>query len=182
MAKVKTGPKTKRKGGGIPAKAAAVEGLMAQLASANAVLVTEYRGLTVHELQGLRRRLRPKGIEYHVVKNSLFNRATERSGKAALASLVAGPTAVALGPLDEAELAKGVFDETRTLKTLRIVGAFVGGRALSAGAVAELAKLPPRAQLRGVIEGSLQAPLANLVGLMSGAHGQLIRVLTARSA
>ena len=182
MAKVKTGPRTKRKGGGIPAKAAKVEGLVAQLASANAVLVTAYRGLTVRELQALRRRLRPKGVEYHVVKNSLFGRAAERAGKSGLAPLLAGPTAVALGSLDEVELAKGVAEEARTLKALRIIGAFVSGRALSAETVAELAKLPPRAQLQGVIVGSLQAPLASVVGLMSAAHGQLIRVLMARSA
>ena len=59
MAKVKTGPKTKRKGGGIPAKAKAVEGLQAQLEASKAIIVTEYRGLTVAELQDLRRKLRP---------------------------------------------------------------------------------------------------------------------------
>jgi len=182
VAKVKTGPRTKRKGGGIPAKAAQVEGLMAQLATADAVLVTDYRGLTVRDLQTLRRRLRPKGVEYHVVKNSLFGRAAERSGKGALATLLAGPTAVALGPLDEVELAKGVVEETRTLKTLRVLGAFIAGRALSAEAVAELARLPPRAQLQGMIVGTLQSPLGSLVGVLTGAHGQLIRVLMAKGS
>lgn len=182
MAKLKTGPRTKRKGGGIPAKAAQVDGLVAQLASANAVLVTNYRGLTVHQLQELRRRLRPKGVEYHVVKNSLFARAAERSGKAGLATLLAGPTAVALGPLDEVDLARGVVEETRTLRALRILGAFVAGRALSGEAVAELAKLPPRAQLQAMIVGTLQSPLGTLVSVLVGAHGQLIRVLMAKGS
>lgn len=110
MAKVKTGPKTKRKGGGIPAKAKAVAGLQGQLENATAIIVTEYRGLTVAELQDLRRKLRPKGVEYHVVKNSLFQRAAEGSGRGAIRSLLTGPTAVALGTSDEVDLAKGLIE------------------------------------------------------------------------
>src|SRR5258708_14184024 len=97
MAKVKTGPKTKRKGGGVPAKAKAVEGLRSELERSTAVIVTEYRGLTVAELQDLRRKLRPKGVEYHVAKNRLLGPAAECSGRGAILSLLTAPTAVALG-------------------------------------------------------------------------------------
>src|SRR5260221_13002846 len=123
MAKVKTGPKTKRKGGGIPAKAKAVEGLQAQLEASKAIIVTEYRGLKVAELQDLRRRLRPKGVEYHVVKNSLFGRAATKSGSSGIETLLAGPTAVALGNIDEVEVAKSIVDELRGLTALKNVGA-----------------------------------------------------------
>src|SRR5436190_554441 len=157
MAKVKTGPKTKRKGGGIPAKAKAVEGLQSQLERSTAIIVTEYRGLTVAELQDLRRKLRPKGVEYHVVKNSLFNRAAEGSGRGALRSMLSGPTAVALGTGDEVELAKGLMDETKTFKTLRIVGGFLSGRAMSAEDVAALAKLHSKLTLQATLVCSLQA-------------------------
>src|SRR5258708_12019930 len=98
MAKVKTGPKTKRKGGGVPAKAKAVEGLRSELERSTAVIVTEYRGLTVAELQDLRRKLRPKGVEYHVVKNSLFGRAAEGTGPGPTPSLPTPPTPVPLRP------------------------------------------------------------------------------------
>src|SRR5712692_8380096 len=108
MAKVKTGPKVKRKGGGVPAKAKKVDDLAAQLSGANALIVTDYRGLKVGDLQALRRRLRPKGVEYHVVKNSVLTRAATASGKAGIASLLTGPSAVALSALDEVELAKGL--------------------------------------------------------------------------
>src|SRR5258708_4808893 len=165
MAKVKTGPKTKRKGGGIPAKAKAVEGLQALLEQSKAIIVTEYRGLTVAELQDLRRKLRPKGVEYHVVKNSLFNRAADGSGRGALRSLLSGPTAVALGTGDEVELAKRLMDETKTFKTLRIVGGFLSGRAMSAEDVAALAKLPSELQLPATLLGRPQAPLAPTVGV-----------------
>jgi large subunit ribosomal protein L10 len=181
MAKVKTGPKTKRKGGGVPAKAKAVESLQSQLEKSTAIIVTEYRGLTVSELQGLRRKLRPKGVEYHVVKNSLFSRAAEGSGRGALRSLLSGPTAVALGTSDEVDLAKGLIDETRTFKTLRIVGGFLGGRVMSAEDVAALAKLPSKLQLQAMLVGSLTAPLAQTVAVLQAPLAQLIRILNAKS-
>jgi len=181
MAKVKTGPKTKRKGGGVPAKAKAVEGLQARLEGANAIIVTEYRGLTVAELQGLRRKLRPKGVEYHVVKNSLFGRAADGSGRRGLRSLLSGPTAVALGTGDEVELAKGLIDETKTFKALRIVGGFLSGRAMNAADVAALAKLPSKLHLQATLVGSLQAPLSQTVAVLQAPLVQLIRVLNAKA-
>jgi large subunit ribosomal protein L10 len=181
MAKVKTGPKTKRKGGGIPAKAKAVEGLQSQLERSTAVIVTEYRGLTVSELQDLRRRLRPKGVEYHVVKNSLFGRAAEASGRGVLRSLLTGPTAVALGTSDEVELAKAFIDDTKAFKTLKIVGGFFAGRAISADDVQSLAKLPSKLQLQAILVGSLQAPLSQTVAVLQAPLAQLIRILNAKS-
>jgi large subunit ribosomal protein L10 len=181
MAKIKTGPKVKRKGGGVPAKSRAVDALAEQLRGSTAVIVTDYRGLRVGEMQGLRRRLRPKGVEYHVVKNSLFTRAAGKTERAGLASLLAGPTAVALGNIDEVELAKSMVDEARVLKSLRIIGAFVSGQTMSLEDVQTLARLPSRAYLQGQIVGTLQAPLAQLTGLFQAPFQNLIRVLTARA-
>src|SRR5438045_8783787 len=96
MAKTKTGPKVKRKGGGVPAKSRAVDELAEQLSGATAVIVTEYRGLKVGELQDLRRRLRPKGVEYHGVKHSLRTRAAAKTQREGLAKLPVGRTAAAL--------------------------------------------------------------------------------------
>lgn len=181
MAKVKTGPKVKRKGGGVPAKAKQVEALSAQITASKAVVLTQYRGMTVQDLQDLRRRLRPKGVEYHVVKNSLFKRAAEQSGRA-MTQLLTGPNAVALGDVDEVELAKSVVSEMRTLRSLKIVGAWVGGQVMKAEDVTALAALPPRIQLQATFVGTLQAPLASVVGTITAAQSQLVRVLQARSA
>jgi len=181
MAKVKTGPKVKRKGGGVPAKSRAVDALAEQLRGATAVIVTDYRGLRVGELQDLRKRLRPKRVEYHVVKNSLFTRAAAKTERAGLASLLAGPTAVALGSIDEVELAKSMVDEARVLKSLRILGAYIGGQTMSADDIQVLARLPSRAYLQGQLVGSLQAPLAQLTGLFQAPFQNLVHVLTARA-
>ncbi len=182
MAKIKTGPKVKRKGGGIPAKSRAVDSLAEQLSASTAVIVTEYRGLKVTELQDLRKRLRPKGVEYHVVKNSLLTRAASKTQRDALAKLLSGPTAIALSKGDEVELAKGIVDELRGLKALKVVGAVVGGQAMSAEDVTALARLPGRPYLQAQIVGSLQAPLGQLTGLLHAPFQNLIHVLTARSA
>jgi large subunit ribosomal protein L10 len=182
MAKIKTGPKVKRKGGGVAAKAKKVEGLAGELDGTVSLVVTEYRGLKVGELQELRRRLRPRGIEYHVVKNSLFARAAEQSGKGELRSILAGPTAVAIAAGDEVELAKSLVDEARVLKALKILGALIGGRAMSAEDVTSLARLPGRLQLQATLVGTIQAPLAQVVGAITGAQANLVRVLQARGS
>ena len=181
MAKIKTGPKVKRKGGGVPGKSRAVDALAEQLRGSTAVIVTDYRGLKVGELQDLRKRLRPKGVEYHVVKNSLFTRAAEKTDRRGLESLLTGPTAVALGKIDEVELAKGMVDEARVLKSLRILGAYIGGHTMSVEDVQTLARLPSRAHLQAQIVGSLQAPLAQLTGLFQAPAQNLIYVLSARA-
>ncbi len=180
MAKTKSGPKTKRKGGGVAAKAQAVTALEADIASASTIIVTQYRGLTVQELQDLRRKLRPRGVEYHVVKNSLFGRAADGSKKIGLRALLTGPTAVALGSGDEVDLAKGLVEETRAYKAFKIVGAYVGGRAISGEDVQSLAKLPAKIQLQATLVGSLQAPLAQAVATLQAPLSTLIRVLEAR--
>ena len=182
MAKIKTGPKVKRKGGGVPAKSRAVDALAVQLGASTALIVTEYRGLKVGELQDLRKRLRPRGVEYHVVKNSLLSRAASKTQRDGLAKLLSGPTAIAMSSGDEVELAKGITDEAKTLKALKIVGGLLGGQSVTPDEIQSLAKLPGRAYLQGQIVGSLQAPLGQLTGLLHAPFQNLIHVLTARSA
>lgn len=181
MAKVKLGPRVKRKGGGQQGKAVKVDGLAAQLAASRAVIVTEYRGLGVKELQEFRRKLKPRGVEYHVIKNSLFARAAEKTGRGAMRSLLSGPTAVALGAIDEVELAKGLVEEMRPYKALKILGGFVGGETLGADDIQALAKLPPRLQLQAEIVGSLQAPLSQLIRVLGAPFSTLVHVMTARA-
>jgi large subunit ribosomal protein L10 len=182
MAKIKTGPKVKRKGGGVPAKSRAVDALAEQLSASTALIVTDYRGLKVTELQDLRKRLRPRGVEYHVVKNSLLSRAASKTQREGLSKLLSGPTAIAFSKGDEVELAKGITDELRTLKALKVLGGVLSGQTVSADDIQSLARLPGRAYLQGQIVGSIQAPLGQLTGLLHAPFQNLIHVLTARSA
>lgn len=184
MAKLKTGPKVKRKGGGVAAKAEKVNELGEQIAGASAVLVTEYRGLTVKDLQELRRKLRARGLEYHVVKNKLFSRAAQAAGRSAIAPLLVGPTAIAVpakdGKADEVEIAKTLVEEMRTYKALKLMGALIRDRAYGAEDVTALARLPGRAQLQGQLVGTLQAPLGQLTNTLRAPFATLIHVFTAR--
>jgi large subunit ribosomal protein L10 len=181
MARLKTGPKGRRRRGGIAAKAAAVDQL-GQLASAPALVITDYRGLRVQDLQDLRRRLQPKGVEFRVVKNSLFARAAEQNGRGGIRALLSGPTAVAVGTGDEVELARGIVDELRTVRALKVVGALIGDRAIGADDVQTLARLPGRPQLQGTLIGTLQSPLSSIAGTLQAPLGALIRVLAARAS
>jgi large subunit ribosomal protein L10 len=185
VAKVKTGPKVKRKGGGVAAKGQKVAELAQHLA-ASAIVVTEYRGLTVQELQDLRRKLRTRGVEYHVVKNTLFGRAATDAGRAAIKPLLTGPAAIAVPAkghtVDEVEVAKTLVDEMRTFKALRLMGALVGERAFGPDDVTALSRLPGRAQLQAALVGTLQSPMATLTGTLRAPLSQLIHVLTARGA
>ena len=182
MAKIKTGPKVKRKGGGVPAKSRAVDALASQLSGSTALIVTEYRGLKVMEFQGLRKRLRDRKVEYHVVKNSLLSRAATKTQREGLRSFLSGPTAVALSNGDEVELAKGLMDETKALKALRILGGLLGGQTVTAEEITALSRLPGRQYLQGEIVGSLQAPLAQMVGLINAPFQTLVHVFSARGS
>ena len=186
MAKVKTGPKVRRKGGGVAAKREKVGELAEHLTGSSAIVVTEYRGLTVGELQDLRRKLRAKGVEYHVVKNTLFGRAATEAGRQAINPLLTGPTAIAIAAqgqkIDEVDMARSVVDELRAFKALKLMGALVGERAFGPEDVTALSRLPGRPQLQAMFIGTLQAPLGNLTGTLSAPFSQLIHVLTARGA
>lgn len=187
MAKIKTGPKVKRKGGGVTAKAAKVGEIATLMQRSPTIVVTEYRGLTVREIQDLRRKLRPRGIDYHVVKNTLFARAADEAGRGGMRSLLSGPTAVAVASegdtrADEVEIARSLVDEMKTFKALKIVGALLDATVYSPEQVQSLAKLPTRPQLQATLVGTIQAPLGNVVGMLTAAQSQLIRVLQAKSA
>jgi large subunit ribosomal protein L10 len=79
-------------------------------------------------------------------------------------------------------MARSVVDEMKTFKALKIVGALLGPKRFSAEDVQSLAKLPSRPQLQATFVGTLQAPLANVVGMLTAAQSQLIRVFQAKSA
>ncbi|TMB75598.1 MAG: 50S ribosomal protein L10 [Chloroflexi bacterium] len=138
--------------------------------------------LKVMEFQGLRKRLRDRHVEYHVVKNSLLSRAATKTQREGLRSFLSGPTAVALSSGDEVELAKGLMDETKTLKALRVLGGLLGGQTVSAAEITALSKLPGKPQLQAEIVGSLQAPLAQMVGLINAPFQAIVHVFSARGS
>ena len=147
-------------------KVAVVEEVTAKLLSADAVIVTEYRGMKVSQLAGLRRQLRDNGGEYKVYKNTLARFAAQNAGVAELAELMIGPTALAFVSGDAAAVAKVLRDAARTNPMLIIKGGTMSGSTLSAKDVESLADLPSREVLLARFAGALQAPLVKTAGLL----------------
>jgi len=148
-----------------PEKVAVVEEIRAKLADADATVLTEYRGLTVHEIAALRSALRPTGTEYKVFKNTLARRAVEEAGVAGVTDLLEGPVALAFVKGDAAAAAKALREFAKTNPTLVVKGGLLGDRFVGPADIEALADLPPREVLLAQIAGAFQAPLVKAAGL-----------------
>jgi large subunit ribosomal protein L10 len=149
------------------AKRAMVAELTELLGSSQTTIVTDYRGLTVAEIGLVRRNLREQGVTYRVVKNRLAKIAAKDAGSAELSELFEGPTAIALGPLEEAALAKALLDAVRPYRTVEIRGALLRGQRIDAASVTRLASLPSREVLLAQLAGAIAAPLSSMAGLLT---------------
>ena len=146
------------------AKRETIDDLRAELDASRAMIVSEYRGLTVKEISEIRRALRKQDVTYRVVKNRLMRIAAEDSVGEALSPLLIGPTAIAFGT-DEAGTAKAVIDATRPYKIVKITGGVLGSRAIDASSVGRLAALPSREVLLAEALGAIVAPMSTVAGL-----------------
>jgi large subunit ribosomal protein L10 len=161
-------------------KAEQVELLTEKLKKAKVAVLTDYRGLTVSQIQELRARLRTGNVEYRVVKNTLARRAADAAGYKDLESELKGPVAIAFG-YDDLSLPPRLINEfvrTTRLK-LEVVGGLVEGRVVNRDQIKQLADLPSREVLLAQLLGTLQSPVAQLVGIMQTPVQQLIGVLNA---
>jgi large subunit ribosomal protein L10 len=148
-----------------PEKVAVVEEIRTKLAESDAAVLTEYRGLTVHELADLRGSLRGAGTEYKVFKNTLARRAVQGDGLEGIASLFEGPVAIAFVRGDAAAAAKALRDFGRNNPALVLKGGLLGDRVISPADIEALAELPSRDALLAQIAGTFQAPLTKAAGL-----------------
>jgi len=148
-----------------PEKVAVVEEIRSKLADSDAAVLTEYRGLTVHELAALRGSLRGAGTEYKVFKNTLARLAVAGGELDEITSLFVGPVAIAFVRGDAAAAAKALRDFGRTNPALIVKGGLLGERIISPADFDELAELPSRDVMLGQIAGMFQAPLTKAAGL-----------------
>jgi len=148
-------------------KAEQVELLTEKLRTARVAVLTDYRGLTVSQIQDLRGKLRGGDVEYRVVKNTLARRAAEAAGVPALESELVGPVAIAFGYDDLSAPAKLINDWVRATRLkLEVKGGLVEGRVFSPAQVKSLADLPSRETLISQLAGAIQAPIAQLAGAL----------------
>jgi large subunit ribosomal protein L10 len=159
-----------------------VDELTQRLKAAETLLVADYRGLTMPQIDELRTRLIESGARFTVVKNTLSRRAAEAAGADALLALLDGPSAIAFLEADGDMLAaaKALADSARETNVLEIRGGIMQGRAVTAEEVETLAKLPPEEVLRGQVLGAIIAPLTALAGLLNAPLQNLIGLIDAR--
>ena len=161
-------------------KAEQVDEIAERLKRAKVAVLTDYRGLTVSQLQDLRTRLRGGEVEYRVVKNTLARRAAEAAGVPALQSELKGPVAIAFGYDDLGVPAKLINEFIRATRLkLEVVAGLVEGRVFSPEQVKQLADLPSRDSLIAQLLGTLQSPVGQLVGIMQTPVQQLVGALNA---
>jgi large subunit ribosomal protein L10 len=159
-----------------------VADLTERLRTSETLLVADYRGLTMPQIDTLRTRLLESGASFSVVKNTLGRRAAEAAGAEALLTLLEGPSAVAFldADGDMVAAAKALSDMARDSKILAIKGGVLQGRAMTADEVQSLATLPPLDVLRGQVLAAIIAPVTALLGLVSAPVQNLIGLIDAR--
>jgi len=162
-------------------KQAAVAEIVESFNDAAGAVLTEYRGLTVKELQDLRRSL-GENADYAVVKNTLAKLAATEVGISGFDELLTGPTAIAFIKGDVVEAAKGLRDFARTNPALVIKGGILDGKQLDASEIAKLASLESRDVLLAKLAGAMLASLSQAVYLLNAPLAQAARLAGALQA
>ena len=151
-----------------------------ELAQAQALILTDYRGLPVSELSQLRRKLRGMKSGLHIVKNTLVELALQRAGLPVPEDLLDGPTAIAFCNADIAGTAKAL-DEFLKDKEIKVKGAIMSGKVLKGAQVAMLVNMPTREQLYGRLLGTINAPATKVAGVVAAGIRPVLYLLKARA-
>jgi large subunit ribosomal protein L10 len=156
--------------------------LAERLRASETLIVADYRGLSMTEIDDVRTKLLEHGARFSVVKNTLTKRAAEQAGVEALAELLDGPTAIAfVGAGDMVGVAKTLSAKARETRVLTIKGGILQGEPLSAEQVGKLASLPAQEVLQGQVVAAIVGPVNAVVGLFTAPLRELVGVLDARS-
>ena len=168
-----------------PEKVAVVEEVRGKLSDAEALLITEYRGLTVSELATLRTSMRDAGGEYRIYKNTLVRRAAAELDLE-LDEMLSGPTALTFvtnkadgAPGDVATVAKAIRDFAKENPALVVKGGMLGDTLLDQSGAAALASLPSAGELYSRLAGAISGGARGLAGAVSGVHRSIAYALQA---
>lgn len=163
-----------------PDKVEQVERITEKLRRAKVAVLTDYRGLTVRQIQDLRGRLRSQDVEYRVVKNTLARRAAVEAGHPDFQDALKGPVAIAFGYGDISVPARLLGEFVRqTRLRLEITGGLIEGRVMGPEQVRQTADLPPREVLIAQLLATLQSPVSQLVATIQAPVQQLVGLLEA---
>lgn len=148
-----------------------------KLAEAKSVILVNFRGLKVKDMQGLRKKMAEQGINIKVVKNKLLEKALADQAIEINKEILDKPLACIFGFQDEVAPAKIVYEFSRTNEKIELLGAIVNKQYITSQEVVSLAKLPSREQLYAKIIGSLNSPICGVVNVLKGNLTGLVSVL-----
>jgi large subunit ribosomal protein L10 len=151
------------------------------LSQSQAVILVEYTGTTVNDLDKIRAKLREVGSEFHVVKNTLAKLAFEASGFSLPEDMLEKSTAVSFAFSDPAATAKALSDITKGVEAIKVKGGFIGSELLDATHVKALADMPPLPVVRAQMLGLFQTPAGKLVRTVAEPARSLASVFRAYS-
>jgi large subunit ribosomal protein L10 len=147
--------------------------------SSQALILTEYKGLSVKDLDQLRSKLRPVGGEFHIVKNTLVKLALEQAKLPVQEDYFEGSTAISYAFEDAPAMAKALMDFAKDTEFIKVKGGYLDKEPISAAEVNALAELPPLPVMRATLLGTLMAPASKLTRLFAEPGRQVAAVLKA---
>jgi large subunit ribosomal protein L10 len=154
-----------------------IDGIQDRVVKSKTLVFTNYQGLKVKDLNVLRKKLKEKGIEYKVIKNTLARLVFKNNDLKIEDTILDKPAAVAFGYKDEVEPSKIIHEFAKTNNKLEILGGIVNGEFMDVAAIKALALLPSREELYAKVVGSIAAPISGFVNVMSGNLRGLVSVL-----
>lgn len=162
-------------------KAQAIDALADSFQRAQLVVVANYRGLSVSQMQQLRGNLRDSNAEFTVAKNTLTRLASERVGVEIPAEHLEGPTALMFAYEDVVAPAKALTDFVRSSRVLELKVGVMEGHSIDTSQIEALASMPPREELLARLVGLLASPMTRAVGVLSGPSRSMAYLLNARA-
>jgi len=157
-----------------------VDGFKEKFKKAAGVFVADYRGLTVEQVNNLRKAFRTAGVEYRVIKNTMFRRAVQGTPLEGITAHLKGMTAVAIANKDAVTAAKAAVDFSKANESFKLRAGFVEGQLLLADGVKTLSTMPTQSEIRSTLLGLLNTPAAKLMAQINAPAQNLVGVLQAK--
>ncbi|KAF0206789.1 MAG: 50S ribosomal protein L10 [Actinomycetota bacterium] len=160
-------------------KKAIVAEIKDRFTASSGVIMADYRGLSVRDMQALRVKVRAVGGEVKIYKNTLMELAVRELAMPSMDQLLSGPTAVVFVEGDPVAPAKAMIEFAKEHKQLEVKGGFIERSVLGAESMKAIAALPPREVLIAKLLGTLQAPATSFVRVLNGPVSAFARTLQA---